>query len=62
MAEIVEEADLLLAEPPHGVVLRQAGDQLSHPRPQLEREVRSGGPDERLDVVECRLCHRGAEA
>jgi len=38
---------------------KEVGDQLSHPRTQLERKVRGGGPDECLDVVECRLCHRG---
>ena len=38
----------------------QVGDQLAHARPDLEREVGRGGPDEGLDVVEGRLCHRGA--
>ena len=45
---------------PHRVVLRQVGDQLAHAGPELEREVGGGGPDEGLDVVEGRLCHRGA--
>ena len=60
VAEVVEQADLLLAEAPDRVVRRQVVDQLPHACPDLVREVWGGGADEGLDVVEGRLCHRGA--
>ena len=52
MAEVVEQADLLLAVAPHRVVLGQPVDQLAHARAKLEREVRRRGPDEGVDVVD----------
>ena len=60
VAEIVEHRDLLLAEAPHRIVGGEVGDQLAHPRPDLEREVGRRRPDEGLDVVDGRLGHRAA--
>jgi hypothetical protein len=59
MAEAVEQVHLDLCVAAHLVILREVEHELLDPRAQLVGEVRSGGPDERVDVGGGRLGHCG---
>jgi hypothetical protein len=61
VTEAVEQLDLLLAVPPHRVIVGQLLDQLTDARSDLVREVRCRRPDERVDVLPGRLSRHGAE-
>src|SRR5438105_12088204 len=58
MAQPVEELHLLLAVAAYRVLGGQVLDQLANSSTQLVGEVRRRRADERVDVLERRLCHR----
>ena len=58
MAELVEQAHLLLAVDADLVPFGQVLDQLLDARPQLVGELRRGRGDERVDVVLARVRHQ----
>jgi hypothetical protein len=61
VAETVEPLDLSLRVPAHVVVVRQVGDELSHPRADLVGEVGRRRPHEGVDVFPGRLALHGAK-
>jgi hypothetical protein len=62
VAEPLEQRNLLVAEAAGRVIRRQVADERPDAGADLEGEVRRGGADERLDVLDRRLVilgHRG---